>query len=274
MSTPDTGGAADATSHRGRNRRRIWSALLGVALAAVLGIVLALTTGSSAPAVPSSFSNPFDHVVPNTVATIPLVNEHGQVEPLSSFRGRVVVLADFLTSCQEECPISTGAFASVEQSLAADGLASKVAIVEVTVDPGRDSPARLEAYEKYTGVDWTLLTGTKSQIAAFWKYFGASYSVVPDGPGDTDAIDWETGKRYTYDVDHSNLVYLLDATGHARLLTAGLPNLHGALGPKLRSLLDPLGESDLKHPGFSAWTEADLRNAIGWLLGLQVPAGS
>ena len=273
MSTTDSPSAAEPTAPLpSRRRARIISLLIGLVIAGIAGITLALSTGSSIPAVPATFSDSLAHTVPAGIDALPLLDEHGRRVTLASFRGRIVVLADFLTSCQDECPISTGAFLAFERDLRADGLASKVAVVEVTVDPGRDSVARLAAYERYTGVDWTLLTGTPSQIATFWKHFGASYQAVPDLPSDTAAIDWETGKPYTYDVDHSNNVYLFDAAGNERLITEGLPSIGKTLPPKLHSLLSPLGVDHLDHPGFGAWTEADLRGAVGSLLGRSVPA--
>jgi cytochrome oxidase Cu insertion factor (SCO1/SenC/PrrC family) len=127
------------------------------------------------------------------------------------------------------------------------------------------------AYEKYTGVDWTLLTADPKTVATFWKFFGAQYDTVPDGPADIDAVDWETGKRYTYDVDHSNLVYIIDASGHPRLITEGLPSVGKVLPPKLESLLSPLGKRHLAHPGFDAWTETGLRDAVSSILGQNIP---
>ncbi|HUE25652.1 MAG TPA: SCO family protein [Solirubrobacteraceae bacterium] len=56
----------------------------------------------------------------------------------------------------------------MEHSLATDGLAHKVAIIEVTVDPGRDTPERMAAYAKLTGVSWPLLTAAPATIAALW----------------------------------------------------------------------------------------------------------
>jgi protein SCO1/2 len=276
MSTSPTDPASpDVTSQRWGNRRRIRiaSVLLGVAVAGIFGTVLALASHRPPPALAPTFEPAFARTVPQAIETMPLTDEHGQTVDLADFRGRIVVLADFLTSCQNECPISTGAFLTLERDLRADGLRTNVSIVEVTVDPKRDNPGRLAAYEKYTGVDWTLLTGSQAQITRFWQHFGASYNDVPDGPNDMTAVDWETGKRYTYDVDHSNNVYVFDAAGHERLLTAGLPSIGKTLPPKLASLLSPLGVEHLDDPGFGSWTVADLRSAIGSLLGRSVPAG-
>jgi cytochrome oxidase Cu insertion factor (SCO1/SenC/PrrC family) len=70
---------------------------------------------------------------------------------LASFRGKYVVLSSFLTLGQEECPLTTGIFQPLQASVRTAGLAGKVAFVEVTVDPGRDAPARLRAYRTRSG---------------------------------------------------------------------------------------------------------------------------
>jgi cytochrome oxidase Cu insertion factor (SCO1/SenC/PrrC family) len=271
-SAPPSPESPPGTPRPNRRRFRVASILLGVVAAGVIGTVLALTTGSSTPSRPATFAVSLQQSVPRAVDTLSFLDQRGRRTTLASFKGRVVVLADFLTSCQDECPISTGAFLTFERHLRADGLTSKVSVVEVTVDPGRDTVARLAAYEKYTGVDWTLLTGSQSQIDTFWKYFGASYDKVSETASDTAALDWATGKPYTYDMDHSNNVYLFDVAGHERLITEGLPSIGKTLPTKLRSLLSPLGITHLDNPGFGAWTEADLRAATGALLGQTVRA--
>ena len=104
--------------------------------------------------------------------------------------------------------MTTGALLALERQLAAQHLTSKAAIVEVTVDPGRDTPQRMAAYAKLTGVTWPLLTASPTTLAALWHFFGIYYQVVPEGspPG----IDWQTGQPYTYDVNHSDGFALLD----------------------------------------------------------------
>jgi cytochrome oxidase Cu insertion factor (SCO1/SenC/PrrC family) len=58
----------------------------------------------------------------------------------------VVVLAPFLSLCQDECPLITAAYTSLQRDVQAAGLSQRVAFVEATVDPVRDSIARLAAY--------------------------------------------------------------------------------------------------------------------------------
>ncbi len=201
-----------------------------------------------------------------------LVDQQGRPVSLATLRGKVVVLAPFLSLCQDECPLVTGAFISLRRDLRAAGLANRVVFVEATVDPGRDTVARLSAYEKEFGADWDLWTGSSGEIAAFWKPFGVEYQIVPEEqPPETD---WLTGRPLTYDVDHTDGYILIDPHGRERFVDATAPNLDGRLSPRLTSLLDDGGVHDLQHPRAPDWTTADALASIGWLLGTNVPVSS
>jgi protein SCO1/2 len=189
---------------------------------------------------------------------------------LSQYRGRYVVLAQFLTLCQDECPITTGAFQDLEASVTKAGLGGKVVFVEVTVDPQRDTEARLLAYQRQFGANWTLLTGTQEDIDSFWHFFGVGYFKVPEPK--PAALDWWTHKPLTYDVDHTNGFILIDTNGNERFITTELPMLHGKLPVNLRDLLDPEGYDHLEHgiPGQS-YTIPQALSAISWLVHRHLP---
>jgi cytochrome oxidase Cu insertion factor (SCO1/SenC/PrrC family) len=232
--------------------------------------VLLGACGSSAPAAPPpSQGLILDRPTPQTV---PLVNQRGQTVTLAGLRGKVVVLAPFLTLCQDECPLVTGAFISLQRDLSAAGLAHRVVFVEATVDPGRDTVDRLAAYEKEFGADWDLWTGTPADIAAFWKPFGVEYQIVPEAQ--PAKIDWYTGKPLTYDVEHTDGYILINPSGHERFVDASAPNQKGALNAKLRGLLNDGGLHELQNPEAPDWTTGDALASIGWLLGTNVPAPS
>jgi cytochrome oxidase Cu insertion factor (SCO1/SenC/PrrC family) len=239
------------------------AALLVPALALGLG-----ACGSEPPAPSASFGTVFPK--PRQVPTTPLVNRDGQKMSLASFRGKYVVLAPFLTLCQEECPLTTGVFQELQASVNKAGLGDKVAFVEVTVDPGRDTPARLQAYERRFGIDWTLLTGTSASINTFWKPFGVWYQKVPEEkPAQTD---WWTGRPLTYDVDHDDGFILISSSGKERFITLDIPDLHGKLAVQLRSLLDSQGLQYLDHgaPG-QDYTIPQALGALAWLMGRSIP---
>ncbi len=240
-------------------------------IAAVFAAVLTfgLSGCGSDPQAPSAnFGTVF--AKPRHVPTTTLVNQDDQKMSLASFRGKYLVLAPFLTLCQEECPLTSGVFQVLQSSVKRAGLADKVAFVEVTVDPGRDTPARLQAYERRFGVDWTLLTGTAAQVKPFWDAFGVWYQKVPEGkPAE---IDWWTGKPLTYDVDHDDGFILINPSGNERFITLDIPDLHGKLAAQLRSLLDSQGIQYLDHgaPG-QDYSIPQALSALSWLVGRRIP---
>ena len=206
--------------------------------------------------------------VPSDIANLPLENQSGANVTLSQFRGRVLLVAPFLTSCQEECPITTGALLQMQQTIDQDGLANQVVLAEISVDPGRDTPPRMAAFAQMTGSSWPLLTGSSSTLAELWRYFGIYYQKVAEGspPG----VDWETHQPYTYDVDHSDGFVLLDRQQHERFIAGGMVRISG-IPARLQHLLDGEGRSNLSNPGGGSWTVLDGLGAIGWLLGRPVP---
>ena len=233
----------------------------------VLGGLLA-ACGPSAPAAPPPGQGlVLDRPTPQHV---PLVDQQGRPVSLASLRGKVVVLAPFLSLCQDECPLVTGAFIALQRDLRAAGLADRVVFVEATVDPGRDTVARLAAYQREFGADWDLWTGTSANVAAFWKPFGVGYQIVPEEQ--PPKIDWFTGKPLTYDVDHTDGYILVGTDGRERYVDATAPNLAGKLDPKLTSLLDDGGVHGLHDPAQPNWTIADALASISWMLGTNVPA--
>jgi protein SCO1/2 len=236
------------------------------ALVLTFGTVLAACGSSPPPAPPADQGATISEPTPQHV---PLINQDGQTTSLAALRGKVVVLAPFLTLCQDECPLVTGAFISLQRDLQSAGLSHKVVFVEATVDPGRDSVARLAAYQKEFGADWDLWTGTPANLATFWKAFGVSYQIVAEAQ--PPHIDWYTGQPLTYDVDHTDGYILIGTNGRERFVDASAPNLGGHLSKKLSSLLNAGGILNLDHPQLPNWTVADALASISWMLGTNVP---
>jgi protein SCO1/2 len=199
-----------------------------------------------------------------------LVDQDGRVVSLAALRGEVVVLAPFLSLCQDECPLITGAFLALQRDLRSAGLADKVVFVEATVDPGRDSVARLAAYQKEFGADWQLWTGTPAAVAAFWRPFGVDYMQIAEGQ--PPKTDWWTGQPLTYDVAHTDGYILISPNGRERYVDASAPNMAGHLSHKLSALLDEGGVHGLQHPQSPDWTVADALASLSWILGTNVPA--
>jgi protein SCO1 len=240
--------------------------LLAVTVLALGAGLLAACGGPAAPAQPPPNQGlVLDRPTPQHVM---LSDQEGQPVSLASQHGKLVVLAPFLTLCQDECPLVTGAFIALQRDVAAAGFAKRVVFVETTVDPGRDTVARLAAYQREFGADWDLWTGTPAAIAAFWKPFGVSYQIVPEEQ--PPKIDWYTGQPLTYDVDHTDGYILIDPAGRERFVDVSAPDMSGRLDQKLTSLLNAGGVYELDHPQGPDWTVADALAAISWLLGTSI----
>jgi protein SCO1/2 len=246
----------EAEAGRRTFRPRLLLGLVVLAVVVGLGSALLVRPSGSTSNASASVVDQFTKAVPESVADIPLVDEQGRPTDLAAFRRRVVVLADFLSSCQEVCPITTGVLLDVQQTLARDHLLNKVEIAEVSVDPWRDTPGRLLAYSKMTGTPWTLLTGSAANLQRLWSYFGALYYKVAEGTPPN--LDWQTGKPYTFDIDHSDDVFFRAPSGVQRAVIQGMPSMNGALPKSLSGLLDAQGKQNLAHPGFGSWNAADV----------------
>ena len=83
----------------------------------------------------------------------------------------------------------------------------------VTVDPNRDTLAGLKSYTRYFAPEIDGLRGTDDQIAALARRYRVVYSVTPKS------------KYGDYEVTHSEVVYVFDADGAARLLVPSLASL-------------------------------------------------
>lgn len=251
-------------------RRKLPLLIAVVFVASGVALIVGLTSidaGSVGPP-PASIGDHMDRAIPAPLLDAHFTDQEGGPVTLRQFAGKAIFLVPFLTSCQEECPVTTGALLALERELSAQHLTSKTAIVEVTVDPDRDTPERMAGYAKLTGVTWPMLTASPATLTKLWHFFGIYYQVVPEGsPAGTD---WETGKPYTYDVNHSDGFILIDPRLQERFVAAGM--VAGAIVPKpLRRLLDAQGVYDSMHPGGGSWTVDQAFNAIEWVL--EQPSG-
>ena len=199
-----------------------------------------------------------------------LVDQDGRSLTLASLRGKIVVIAPLLTFCQETCPMTSANIHRAAQDVQQSGLGGKVVFLEATVDPARDTVARLHAYAKLYGPlpDWRLVTGKPATVLAMWKALGVSTQKTK--PEDT-VRDWLTGKlvHHSYDVHHQDLVMIIDPAGRLRWISIGRPDARGQQLPvSLHEFLNDQGRQNLAHPGArgaSTWTAHQVEQAVRYV---------
>jgi protein SCO1/2 len=243
------------------------------ALLVALAVLATVDKGQSSPAnssVPAPLATGTALPQPRKVPQVELIDEQGKPFSLSQWRGKWVVLAPSLTLCHEVCPMTTGALTQLTNEVKRAGLASQVVIAEATVDPWRDSPARLRAYRELSGANFAMLTGTEDQIGRLWKFFGVYYERVPqDNPPD---VDWLTHKPETFDVQHTDGIFFIDPAGQERIAEQGMPSVTH-LSPTLQSLLNDQGRQNLAHPQ-TPWTAPEALDDLYYLMNRNVPANA
>ena len=133
-----------------------------------------------------------------------LVDDANKQVTEKSYQGKIVLLYFGFTGCSTECPLTMARLEDIlkQMSSATDG----IKILFVTVDPFNDNPKALHNFiAKYDAAHMVGLGGGNSQIEALAKTYRASYRSNNQG-----------------DIPHSNLIYIFDKKGHARLIA--MPN--------------------------------------------------
>ncbi len=188
------------------------------------------------------------------------VNQQGQPVHLSQYRGKVVVLASFLTECQETCPLVAAALLQLRHLLWQHGLSNQVQIVEVTQDPGHDTPAILTKYQRHFSLPWPLLTGSTSAINGFWSQLGVPpvQALAWGGPAPLDLF---TGKPELHNLVHASVVEVINPQGYIVTVMQSWPALGtGSIPPTIYKYLDAQGRSEQKTGG--SWTPQTLLQTI------------
>lgn len=252
---------------RGRQRLVVLSVVAVIVLFAIAVVVGQMARSGSAPkAPPADLGTQLDDALPADIASLPLVDEYNHSTNLASFKGKIVVLTDFMTLCQEVCPITTAQLVQVDNAVQKAGLADKVQFVEITVDPQRDTPDQLHAYRSFAQLpsNFSLLTGTPENLATLWKYIGVGYDKQPQA--DPPGIDWRTGKPLTYDIQHTDALLYLDASTHQRFDIVGMPiGTDAKLTSGEQSFLNDQGRANLTNSDEATWTPDQALQVVGWL---------
>jgi cytochrome oxidase Cu insertion factor (SCO1/SenC/PrrC family) len=124
---------------------------------------------------------------------------------LGAFAGRPVVLTLLYTSCKASCPVVVEDLKRV-QALLTPAERERTAFVVVSLDPARDTPARLAAFKAKISAarGWTFLHGSEAHLRELAAALGVRY------------------RREGGEIVHTNAMTVLDASGAVARQTFGL----------------------------------------------------
>jgi len=152
-----------------------------------------------------------------------LTDQDGKLFLLSQLRGKVVLLFFGYTHCPDACPTTMAKLSRVYKLLGAD--TEKAVTLFVSVDPDRDTTSVLKSYLAYFHMNSIGLTGTKEEIDAVVKQYGARYEI--------EQSDSAAG----YHINHSTDLYLLNRKGELSstfTYSAGTQEIASAVNKVLR----------------------------------------
>jgi protein SCO1/2 len=132
-----------------------------------------------------------------------LARADGSSFQLSQTRGKIVLLFFGYTSCPDVCPTTLAELNQAMGQLGTD--ADRVQVVFVTVDPGRDTPQRVQEYVNHFNPTFIGLSGTEDELTKVWQDYGVFREIVEG----TSALG--------YLVNHTARVTLIDAAGNLRI---------------------------------------------------------
>ena len=164
-------------------------------LFALLALVLAAAFAYSRLSPRSSFSGTVIEAMPQA-PDLTLEGSDGKAHKLSDWNGKVRLVFFAYTHCPDTCPLTLAALARQFEALKEP---ADLQVIMITVDPRRDTPARLKEYLTRFHRSFVGLTGTPVQIARVSSAFYAGYG---SGLGGV--------------VQHSDEVRILDKAGRFR----------------------------------------------------------
>lgn len=176
-------------------RFRLIAVALTIAIGAAIGWVISdivISRNDPAALIAAPIGGPFA-----------LTDQDGRPRTDADFRGQVLLLSFGYTNCPDVCPLTLGHFAEAIEQLGPD--AARVRGVFITVDPQRDTPARLRDYVTAFGDRIVGLTGSREAIDRVARAYRVIYRLGADAA---------TNPHYT--VDHSALIYLIGRDGRYR----------------------------------------------------------
>jgi protein SCO1/2 len=140
-----------------------------------------------------------------------LENHRGEAIDKNTFRDRWSLVFFGFTSCPDFCPLELQKLSKV---LVLNENRHPLQVVFVSVDPERDTSAKLAEYVGFFNPQIVGVRGANTELAKFAQFFGAAYdrAVIIDGKLLTvpAGINMPTNAGDQYQVNHSMRIFLVN----------------------------------------------------------------
>lgn len=188
--------------------RRATLALL--ALAALLAAAWLYARGRTPDAAPLAQAHATAPDAPPEGGDFSATDQDGRPFALSSTRGKVTALFFGFTHCPDVCPL-TLAYLEKARAKLTPAQQDQLRLVFVSLDPARDTPARLNSYVRFFGPDITGVFIPQHQLKQVADKYGVLFTKA-DVKGSEN-----------YQIYHSASTFLLGRDGQPRLLYSRVP---------------------------------------------------
>jgi protein SCO1/2 len=174
------------------------SGLLRVLVITLVMLVAAMLLLPRDRAVAPSLSVATRLDAPRALPPVALIDQDGNPFALDQLEGRPTLLFFGFTNCPDVCPLTLAVLAQASQSLRAEAAALAPAVLFVSVDADRDTPAQIKTYLERFDAGFIGATADENALAPLIAALGVS--VHKERHGDA-----------SYNVVHNGTVYVLDA---------------------------------------------------------------
>ena len=134
---------------------------------------------------------------------IALQDTAGDHFQLSDQTGKVVLLFFGYTNCPDVCPTTMAEFKQIYEKLGPD--ADRVQFVYFSVDPERDTQARVDEFVNAFNPRFIGITGDEADLEPVWQAYGVTHEKQ------------DVGSAGGYVVNHTAAVYVIDTNGEWRM---------------------------------------------------------
>ena len=167
--------------------------------------VLSLLVGLAAPAFAAEQFKSGVFEPPRVAPEFQLQGSNDAQVALSSYKGKVVVIAFGFSHCPKICPVTLGKLSQVWKDLGPE--ANDLQMLFISVDPARDTPERLREWVTIFNPSFIGLTGTEQELGQVREIYGV---VAKKAVSENEKLG--------YEVHHSSSLYVVDREGKLRVL--------------------------------------------------------